>query len=146
MSPSVWRSSRGRLVARSLRARFTPPAATASICLRHWSSWFRLAKMWITTLPSNVASKRLLRPSSSHRYFPVVCENSADRLRGGAVIKLEHAAESLTAPYWARSEWRGLRRDELVAQTLVRSFLVIMIHERADGIPEVFLAERHDSV
>jgi hypothetical protein len=67
-------------------------------------------------------------------------------LRGFSVIELEHAAEPFTAPYWARSEWCALRRDELVAQTLVRSFLVIMIHERADGSPEVFLAERHDSV
>src|SRR5262245_18238211 len=30
--------------------------------------------------------------------FPVVCENSADRLRGLAVIELEHAAEPLIAP------------------------------------------------
>jgi len=28
----------------------------------------------------------------------------------------------------------------------MRSFLVIMIHERADGGPEVFLAEWDDSV
>ena len=54
-----------------------------------------------------------------------------------AVVELQHAAEPLTAPYRARSEYRGLRRDELVAQTLVRSFPV-MIHERADGGPEVF--------
>jgi microcompartment protein CcmL/EutN len=35
---------------------------------------------------------------------PVVCENSADGLRGLAVVELEHAAEPLTAAYWARSE------------------------------------------
>jgi hypothetical protein len=34
----------------------------------------------------------------------VVCEKSADGLRGLAVIELEHAAEPLTALYWARSE------------------------------------------
>ena len=34
----------------------------------------------------------------------VVCENSADGLRGLAVIELEHAAEPLTAPDRARSE------------------------------------------
>ena len=96
--------------------------------------------------PDSACNARINALGLKHIRHPVLCENSADRLRGGAVIKLEHAAESLTAPYWARSEWRGLRRDELVAQTLVRSFLVIMIHERADGIPEVFLAERHDSV
>jgi hypothetical protein len=33
-----------------------------------------------------------------------VCENSADGLRGLAVIELEHAAEPLTAAYWAPSE------------------------------------------
>jgi hypothetical protein len=36
--------------------------------------------------------------------FPVVCENSADGLRGLPVIEFEHAAEPLTAPYRARSE------------------------------------------
>jgi macrolide transport system ATP-binding/permease protein len=35
---------------------------------------------------------------------PVVCENSAElELRGLAVVEPQHAAESLTAPYWARS-------------------------------------------
>jgi hypothetical protein len=34
----------------------------------------------------------------------VVCENSADGLRGLAVIELEHAAEPFTAAYLARSE------------------------------------------
>jgi hypothetical protein len=34
----------------------------------------------------------------------VVCENSADRLCGLAVVELEHAAEPLTAPDWTRSE------------------------------------------
>ena len=38
------------------------------------------------------------------RAYLVVCENSADGLRGLAVVELEHAAEPLTAPYWARSE------------------------------------------
>ena len=33
---------------------------------------------------------------------PVVCENSADGLRGLAIIELEHAEEPLTAAYWAR--------------------------------------------
>jgi hypothetical protein len=33
----------------------------------------------------------------------VVCENTADGLRGLAVVELEHAAEPLTAPYSARS-------------------------------------------
>ena len=36
--------------------------------------------------------------------FDRVAENSADGLRGLAVIELEHAAEPLTAPDWARSE------------------------------------------
>jgi hypothetical protein len=33
-----------------------------------------------------------------------------------------------------------------VAHTLVRSFLVIVIHERADDGSEMFLAEWHDAV
>src|SRR5262245_62152826 len=35
---------------------------------------------------------------------PVVCGNSADGLGGLAIVELEHAAEPLTASYWARSE------------------------------------------
>ena len=41
----------------------------------------------------------------------LLCENSARGLRGLAVVEPQHAAKSLTAPYSARSEQRGLRRD-----------------------------------
>ena len=45
-----------------------------------------------------------IRRSSSHRHA-VVCDNSAEvSLRGLAVVELQHAAEPLTAAYWARSE------------------------------------------
>jgi len=38
------------------------------------------------------------------------------------------------------------RRDQLVAQTLVRTFFVIVKHERPDRGSEVRFAERHHSV
>ena len=75
----------------------------------------------------------------------VVCENSAHGLRGLAVVELEQAAEPLTAPDRACAGDHGLGRDELVAQPLVRPFLMIMLHERSDGSSEVPFAEGHDS-
>jgi hypothetical protein len=45
-----------------------------------------------------------VQPDDYRKINGVVCENSADVLRGLAVIELEHAAEPLTAAYWARSE------------------------------------------
>src|SRR5262249_38982517 len=52
----------------------------------------------------------------------------------------------LTASYGARSVRGDLGRDELVAQTLMWSFLMIVIDERADGGSEVLLAEWHDAI
>ena len=66
-------------------------------------------------------------------------------LRGCALAELEHAAEPLTAPDGASSDWRGLGRDELIAQTLVRPFLMIMVDIRSDGGPEVPFAQGHQS-
>ncbi len=74
-----------------------------------------------------------------------MCENSAPDLRGGTVVELEHAAEALTAPNRAWADHRGLGRDALMAQTLVRPFLMIVIDKRSHGSPEVPLAEWHDS-
>jgi hypothetical protein len=51
-----------------------------------------------------VNAERLCVRFPIQQFDPVVCENSADGLRGLAVIELEHAAEPLTAAYWARSE------------------------------------------
>ena len=67
-------------------------------------------------------------------------------LRGLAVVELEHATEPLTALDRACSRHRYLRRDALVAQTLVWPFLVIMVHKRPDGGPEMRFAEWHDAV
>jgi hypothetical protein len=78
--------------------------------------------------------------------YPVVCENSAQGLRGLAVVELEHAAEPLTAFQRACSDHLCLGRDELVAEALVRAFLMVMVHELWNGSPEVLLAERDDSL
>jgi hypothetical protein len=67
------------------------------------------------------------------------------RLRGLAVVELEHAAEPLTAFHRACSDDFGPRRDELVAEALVRPFLMVMVDELSNGSPEVLLAERDDS-
>jgi hypothetical protein len=56
--------------------------------------------------------------------FPVVCENSADDLCRLTVIELEQAADSLTTLHRTRDH-RRLRRDELVAPTLVWPFFMI---------------------
>src|SRR6516164_6750913 len=75
----------------------------------------------------------------------VVCENSAHRgLRGLAVVELEHAAEPRTARDRTCADRRGLGRNELVAQTLVRPLLIIMLDKRSYGSPEVPFAEWHD--
>jgi hypothetical protein len=73
--------------------------------------------------------------------FPVVCENPAHELRGGTVVELEHAAEALTAPNRACADQRGLGRDALIAQTLVRPFLMVVINKRSHGSPEVYSAK-----
>jgi Zn-dependent protease with chaperone function len=65
-------------------------------------------------------------------------------LRGLAVIELEYAAEPRTAHDRACADQRGLGRDELVAQTLVRPLLMIMLDKRSYGSPEVPFAEWHD--
>ena len=77
---------------------------------------------------------------------PVLCENSAHGLRGLAVVELEHAPKVLMAPDWACSRRFGFSRDEVVAETLMRPFIMIMIDERADGSPKVRFAEWHDAV
>ena len=73
-----------------------------------------------------------------------MCEDSAIGLRGPAGVELEHAAEPRTARDRACADrrWRG--RDELVAQTLVRPLLMIMLDKRSYGSPEVPFAEWHD--
>src|SRR5262245_57394199 len=68
------------------------------------------------------------------------------RLRGLAVVKLEHAPKPLTALRRACSDHLSPGRDELIAEPLVRPFLVAMVHELSNGSAEVLLAERDDSL
>ena len=70
-----------------------------------------------------------------------MCENSAHELCGGTVVELEHPAQPLAAPHVAWADRRGLGRDDLVAETLVRPFLMIVIDKRSDGVSDVPLAE-----
>jgi len=58
-------------------------------------------------------------------------------LRGLAVVELEHAAEPRAARDRACADRRRLGRDELVAKTLVRPLLMIMLDKRVYGSPEV---------
>ena len=74
-----------------------------------------------------------------------MCENSAQELRGCTVVKLEHPAQPLAALHVAWADRGGLGRDNLVAQTLVRPFLMIVIDKRLDGVSKVRLAEWYDS-
>jgi hypothetical protein len=67
-------------------------------------------------------------------------------LRGLAVAELEQTAEALTTLDLACSDPGCLGRDELVAETLVRPLLVIMLRKRAYGRPEVPFAQWHDSL
>jgi hypothetical protein len=68
------------------------------------------------------------------------------RLRGLAVVELEHAAEPLTALQRACSARLCPGRDKLVAEALVRPFLMVMVHELSNGSAEVLLAEKDDSL
>src|SRR5262245_33775572 len=78
--------------------------------------------------------------------FPVVCENSADDLCGLTVIELEQAADSLATLHGTRADDRRLRRDELVPQTLVWPFFMIVLDKLSDGRLEMRLAEQHQAV
>jgi plasmid stabilization system protein ParE len=82
--------------------------------------------------------------SPPHRQSPSCAKTRSIGLRGLTVIELEDAAEPCTAHNRACADRRGLGRNELVAQTLVRPLLVIMLDKRSYGRPEVPFAERHD--
>jgi hypothetical protein len=66
------------------------------------------------------------------------------KLRGLTVVELEHAAEPPTASDGASADHRDLRRDELIVQTLVRPFFMIVIDERKHRGPEVPFAAWHE--
>jgi hypothetical protein len=48
------------------------------------------------------------------RPHPVLCENSADDLRGLPIVELEQAAESLTTLHLAGPSHRGLWCEQLI--------------------------------
>src|SRR5262245_10880179 len=68
------------------------------------------------------------------------------RLRSLAVAEREHTAEPLTALQRACSARLCPGRDELVAEALVRPFLMVMVYELSNGSPEMPLTERDDSL
>src|SRR5262245_48444698 len=86
-----------------------------------------------------------VRTTSPSGCAGVLCENSRQELRGLAVVELEDAAEPLTAFQRTCSDHLCLGRDEFVAETLVRTLLVVMVYELLNGSPEMPLAERDDS-
>jgi len=92
-----------------------------------WVDWFN--------------NRRLLGPIGD---IPCCAKNSAHGY-GLAVVELEHTAESFTALDRSRSNACGVRRDELVAQTLMRPFLMIVMQKRSNSRPEVRFAEWHEA-
>jgi len=67
-------------------------------------------------------------------------------LRSLTVVELEQAAEALTTLDLACSDHRRLWRDELVAETLMWPFVMVMVDKFSDGRPEMRFAEQHHSV
>jgi hypothetical protein len=68
------------------------------------------------------------------------------RLRSLAVVELQQTAEPITTRDLPCSDPRCCWRDELVAQTLVRPFFVIMVDKFSDGRPEMPFAEEHHAI
>jgi hypothetical protein len=85
-------------------------------------------------------------PFAQRNHPVVVCENSTHVLRGIAVVELEQASEPLATLHLACSDHGRLRRDELVAETLVRPFLMVMVDKFSDSRPEMPFAEQHQSL
>ncbi len=80
------------------------------------------------------------------RWSPSGAETRSTALCGLAVIEPEQAAEPLTTFDRTCSDHRCLGREQFVAQTLMRTFFMIMIDERADRRSEVRFAEEHHSI
>src|SRR6202140_2839280 len=91
-------------------------------------------------MPRSVNRVRLSQPT------PSCAKSRPIGLRGLAVVELEHAAEPRTACDRACADRRCLGRNELVAQTLVRPLLMIMLDECSYGSPEVPFTQWHDPV
>jgi hypothetical protein len=67
-------------------------------------------------------------------------------LCGLAVVDLEEAAESPTTLHRACSDHSPLGRDELVIETLVPPFFVVMVDKFSYGCAEVPFAEKYHPV
>src|SRR5262245_42901040 len=77
------------------------------------------------------------------RAYPVVCDNSAQGTRPRS-SRTSAAAEPLTALQQTCPGPLCLESDELVAEALVRPFLMVMVDELSNSSAEVRLAERDD--
>ena len=68
-------------------------------------------------------------------------------LRGLTIVELEQAAETLTTCDLACPDRRfPLRDDDLVTETPVWPFLMVMVDKFPDGRSEMSFAERHHAV
>jgi hypothetical protein len=100
------------------------------------------------TLRPRLIARRAGRGSTCrmNRRSPPCAKTRPMELRGLSVGEPEYVAKPLTASHRACSRQPGLGRDEVVAETLVRPFMMIMMDECADGSPEVRFAEWHDDI
>ena len=81
-----------------------------------------------------------------HKILSSCAKTRPIALRGLTVAALQQAAEPLTACDLACSDHSYRRRDELVAQSLVRPFFMIVICKFANGSAEVAFADEHQSI
>ena len=101
--------------------------------------WVVLSRLWTGWRTALVVVKPETVIASCAKTRPV-------RLRSLTVVELEQTAEPLTTFGLARSDHHRLGRDELVAETLVWPFVMVMVDEFSDGRPEMRFAEQHHSV
>src|SRR5438128_231724 len=101
--------------------------------------WIGLSRIWFGWRTALVVVKPETVIASCAKTRPV-------RLRSLTVVELEQTAEPLTTFGLARSDHHRLGRDELVAETLVWPFVMVMVDEFSDGRPEMRFAEQHHSV
>ena len=74
---------------------------------------------------------------------PSCAKTRSIELRGLAIIELEQSAEALTTCDGTCSDHGCRGHDKFIAQTLVRTFFMIMTDKCSDGRAEVRFAEEH---
>ena len=109
--------------------------------LRSRSNEFKDLEIVVLRHELAILRRRIRRPAIS-----CCAKTRSIALRGRAVVELEQPAEALTTSDRAGSDHGCSGRDEFVVQTLVRTFLVIMNHERAHGRAKMRFAEQHHSL